>query len=171
MAKRSPKQRAANKRSQRKTNQRRKQTTRRKVNQQAIAHGHKPILPKPIAAARQPTRRIPIVRDYSPDDFGGYPLPELDPVPQEYLDARDALSIDEKRQLFEEWANTHSQVHSSSYWPDMPDAQVSQAYDVFVFNKEIGYGSVIEIGPSIREYMHDWDLDENLDDADEENYL
>jgi hypothetical protein len=150
--KRSPKVRAAQKRAQRKTQSRRKSAERRRTG----------VTPKPIRAAR------PALTELHP--FGGYELPAPEPLPASALERLSGTDVATMRNEFEYWADTHSHKHASSYWPDMSDAQVSQAWKVFVFNKEQGYGYDIDVGGEIREYMADWDLDEDITDADEGNY-
>lgn len=158
MAKRSPKVRAAQKRAQRKTQSRNKAKTRRKSG----------IAPKPLQAARQP--HAPLQETHSAPLFGGYELPPLEPLPPEALERLNTTDIETRRAEFEHWASKHSHKHASSYWPGMSDAQVSQAWQVFVFNKEQGYGYDIDVGGEIREYMADWDLDEDISESDEGNY-
>lgn len=156
MAKRSPKARAAQKRAQRKTTSRRKQTQRRIT-------GH---APKPIQVARAP--HTPLVRQYS---YAGYELPGPEPLAPDQIERLATTTVGEMRDEFEHWASIHSHKHASAYWPHMSDAQVAHAWRVFVFNKDQGYGVGIDVGSEIREYMADWDLDEDITDSDEGNYL
>lgn len=154
MAQRSPKARAAHKRAQRKTRSRVKAQQRRATG----------TLPKPIRAARPPLQE----RHSAP--FNGYLLPAPEPLPASAIERLTNTDIETMRDEFEYWASVHSHKRASSYDPGMSDAQVAQAWKVFVFNKGLGYGYGINVGGEIREYMTDWDLDEDITDADESNY-